>query len=202
MTDVTQSAEQLVSIILQKSGEVPMRKGPYAHEQVEAVVRELYKHYPDAVVIVMPGLPESCWPEHGQAYLDMMDAERCICVVDEERDPKCPVDHSRRDIKPPPATPTREDLLRFVEGIACYDRYHHDDEDQIAILANIELDAQKLWNGGEQRPAVETAATLLCDCSEFCAVGLCGQPGNGGRCRRSVRGLETRAAESEGEQHG
>lgn len=84
------------SIIIQKPGQVPDRKGPYLESQVEEALRELYKLYPGIVCIVMPDLPETCWPQHGHEYLDIVDAERCKCRLDKPRNPKCPVDHARR----------------------------------------------------------------------------------------------------------
>jgi hypothetical protein len=47
----------------------------------------------------------------------------------------------------------------------------------------------------------EKASEQLCNCGEFCAIGLYGNPGNGGRCRRDVAGLPTRAAENGGPSH-
>lgn len=84
-------------IITQKPGEVPERKGTYIGSQTEEALRELYRLYPGIVCIVMPELPVDCWPQHGHEYLDMQDGERCLCDVDEPRNPKCPVDHTRRD---------------------------------------------------------------------------------------------------------
>jgi len=42
----------------------------------------------------------------------------------------------------------------------------------------------------------EKASEALCNCGEFCAYGLYGQPGNGGRCRRAENGLATRPGEN------
>lgn len=99
----------LVSIVIQKPGEVPARKGPYVSEQVEPVLRELYRLYPGIVCIVMPGLPVDCYPQHGQEYLDMLEADRCKCEVDAPRNPKCSVDHDRCDRE---AAPRQRYLIR------------------------------------------------------------------------------------------
>lgn len=63
-------------VIVQKPGKVPERKGPWPGQMLEDGVRELYEHYPDAVVIVMRGLPDDCWPEHGREFLSIEAAIR------------------------------------------------------------------------------------------------------------------------------
>jgi hypothetical protein len=63
-------------VILQRSGLVPEIKGPYHGRMLEDSVRELYRLYPGAVVIVMSEkLPPTCYPQHGQEFLDMADSE-------------------------------------------------------------------------------------------------------------------------------
>jgi hypothetical protein len=63
-------------VIVQRPGMVPERKGPWPGRMLEDGVRELYQQHPDAVVIVMRGLPDDCWPEHGKEFLAILDAER------------------------------------------------------------------------------------------------------------------------------
>lgn len=84
-------------VIIQHPTKTPELKGPWPSPMLEESVRELYRLYPDAVVIVMSGtLPPDLYPQHGHEFLDMLDIERCRCKLDKPRNPKCPVDHSRR----------------------------------------------------------------------------------------------------------
>ena len=51
-----------------------------------------------------------------------------------------------------PCHPTRATLLAFVEGIATYDRYTHDEVDEKQILIDIENGAKKLWPPETKEP--------------------------------------------------
>ena len=84
-------------IIVQSPGEVPFLKGPFPPAMVEGFLREFYEANPGAIAIVMPGLPDGIHPQHGEEFLDEVDAERCRCQVDKPRNPKCPVDHAQRE---------------------------------------------------------------------------------------------------------
>lgn len=89
--------ERLKQVIIQRAGKVPELKGPWPADLLESAVRELYQLYPGVLVIVMSErLPEGCYPQHGHEFLDVLDGGRCLCEVDEPRNPKCPVDHARR----------------------------------------------------------------------------------------------------------
>ena len=46
----------------------------------------------------------------------------------------------------PEQIPSYEDLYRFVERIACYDDYTHDEVDEVKILRDLQSGATKLWN--------------------------------------------------------
>lgn len=52
----------------------------------------------------------------------------------------------------PESTPTRVELLRFVDSVACYSRYTHDGVDEKEILSNIEHEAQKLCRVDSEEP--------------------------------------------------
>jgi hypothetical protein len=63
------------SVILQRPSRVPEVKGPWRGKMLEASVRELYRLYPDAVVIVMSEkLPVTCWPQYGRELLAIADS--------------------------------------------------------------------------------------------------------------------------------